>query len=95
MSARVQATTKPNFTLESINTLLDHVRMLSEAVTQIQNEQGSMDQTQVDTLITSIKGTAPVPKAPHVYSRNPVQVESKSIINYGIAVGAKRFIYAT
>ena len=71
------------------------MRTLLVAVTQIQTGQGSMDQTQIDTLIASIKVTAPVPKTPSVYARNPGQVDSNSIINYGSALGTKRYIYAT
>ena len=48
-----------------------------------------MDQTQMDTLIVSNKGTAPVPKAPPVYARNPGQVDANSFIDYGSSVGAK------
>ena len=54
-----------------------------------------MDQNQMDTLIASIQGTAPVPKSPPVYARNPGQVESNSIIYYSSAVGTKMYIYAT
>ena len=71
------------------------MKMLSAAVTQIQTGYGSMDQTQMYTLIASIKGTAPVTKPPYVYVRNPVQIYSNLIIYYGIAVGAKRYRYTT
>ena len=36
-----------------------------------------------------------MPKPPPVYARNPGQVESNSIIDYGSAVGAKRYTYTT
>ena len=54
-----------------------------------------MDQTQVETLIVSIKGTSLVSKAPPVYDRNPGQLYAKSIINYGSSVGANRCRYVT
>ena len=54
-----------------------------------------MGQTQMDALITSIQGTAPVPKPPPVYTRNTGQVDSDSIIDYGSAVGTTRYRYAT
>ena len=54
-----------------------------------------MDQTQMDTLILSIKVTDPVPKPPPVYTHNTGQVNSNSVINFGSAMGAKRYIYAT
>ena len=54
-----------------------------------------MDQTQMDALIASIQGTAPVPNQPLVYARNPIQVDSSNIIDYGSAVGIKRYRYAT
>ena len=54
-----------------------------------------MDQNQMDALIASIQGTAPVPKPRPIYARNPGQVESIKIINYSSAVGAKRYRYAT
>ena len=95
MSARVQATTNPNVAQESIHALLEHMRTLSAAVTQIQTGQGYVYQTQMDTLIASIKDTYPVPKPPPVYARNPGQVHFNSIINYDSAVGAKRYRYAT
>ena len=95
MSARAQATTNPNVTQESIEALVEHTRMLSAAVTQIQTGAGSMDQTQMDALIASIQGTAPVPKQPPVYVCNPGQVDSSKIIDYGSDVGAKRYRYAT
>ena len=91
MSARARATTNPNVAQESIDALLKHMRMLLAAVTQIQTGAGSMDQTQMDALVTSIQGTAPVPKQPPVYTRNPGQVDSSTIIDYGSAVGAKRY----
>ena len=95
MSARARATTNPTVAQESIDALLEHMRMLSAAVTQIQTGAGSMDQTQMDALVASIQGTAPVPKQPPVYARNPGQVDSSKIIDYGSAVGAKRYRYAT
>ena len=85
----------PNVAQESIDVLLEHMIMLSAAVTQIQTGQGSMDHTQMDTLIAPIQGTSPVPKTPPVYTRNPFQVDSNSIIDYGSAVGAKWYRYAT
>ena len=54
-----------------------------------------MDQTEIDTVITSIQGPYPVPKPPPVYARNPGHVDSNLIIDYGRAVGAKRYRYAT
>ena len=60
MSARARATTNPNVAQELIDALLEHMRMLSAAVTQIQTGAGSIDQTQMDALIASIQGTAPV-----------------------------------
>ena len=81
MSAQVWATKKPNITQESIDALLEHTRMLSAAFTQIQNGQGSTDQTKMDTLIAFIKGTPPLPKSPLVYARNLGQVYSNSIID--------------
>ena len=71
------------------------MKTLSSAVTHIQTGQGSMDETQMYTLVASIQGTAPVPKPPPVYTRNTVQVDSDSIIDYGSAVGATRYRYAT
>ena len=68
-------------TQESIEVLLEHMRTLLAAVTKIQTGTGSMDQTQMDTLIASIQGTAPVPKQQPVYARNSGQVDSKKIIN--------------
>ena len=85
----------PNVTQESIDSFLEHMRTMSAAVNHIQTVHGSMDQTQMYTLITSIKGTEPVPKSSPLYACNPVQVESKSIIYYGSAVGAKRYRYMT
>ena len=61
--------------------LLEYTRTLLEVVTQIQTGTGSMDQTQMDALIASIQGTAPVPKQPPVYARNPGQVDSIKIID--------------
>ena len=78
---------------ESIDTLLKHMSMLFTAVTQIRTVQCSMDQTQMDTLITSIQGIAPVPKAPPVYARNPVQLDANPIVDYGSSVVAKRYRY--
>ena len=49
----------------------------------------------MDALITSIQGTAPVPKPKPVYARNNGQVDSINIIDYNSAVGAKRYRYAT
>ena len=69
--------------------------MLSAAVTQIQTGTGSMDQTQMDTIIASIQGTSPVQKPQPVCARNPVQVDSIKIMDYGSSVGAKRYRYAT
>ena len=71
------------------------MRTLSTEVTQIQTGTGSMDQTQMDALIASIQGTSPVPKPQPVYACNPDQVDSRKIIDYGSAVGAKRYRYAT
>ena len=87
--------TNPNVTQESIKALLEHMRTLLDAVTQIQTGTGSMDQTQMESLIASIQGTSPVPKPQPVYARNPGQLDSIKIINYGSAVGAKRYSYAT
>ena len=95
MSARVQSTTNPNVTQESINMLLEHMRTLLEAVTQIQTGQGSVDQTKMDALVASIQGTTPVPKPSPIYTRNPGQIDSNKIINYVSDVGAKRYSYAT
>ena len=89
MSAQVRATTKPNVTQEYINELLEHIRTMLAAVTYIQTRQGSMDQTQMETLIASIKGRTPVPIPPPVYAFSPGQVDSNSIIDYGSAVGKK------
>ena len=49
----------------------------------------------MDTLIASIQGTAPVTKPQPIYALNLVQVESRNIIDYGSAVGANRYRYAT
>ena len=68
---------------------------LSAAVTHIQTEQESMDQTQMYTLIASRKCTTPVLKPPPIYARNPGQVDSNSVINYDSDVVAKRYRYAT
>ena len=87
--------TNPNVTHESIGALLEHMRTLSAAVTQIQTGQGSMDQTQMDTLILSIKGTAPVPNEQPFCAHNSGQVDTNSIIDYGSSVGSKRYRYAT
>ena len=95
MSAQVQATMNPNVAQESIDVLLEHMIMLSAAVTQIQTGQGSMGRTLIDTLIVSIQGTAPVPKPRPVYSRNPIHLYSNSIIDYSSSMGAKRYRYAT
>ena len=54
-----------------------------------------MDQTQMDALIASIQGIAPVPKQPPVYACNTFQVDSSKIIDYVSAMGAKRYRYAT
>ena len=54
-----------------------------------------MDQNQMDTLITSIKGTDQVPKAAPVYARNLGQVDSNSTIDYGSDMSANRYRYAT
>ena len=95
MSSRSQAKTNPNVTQESIKALLEHMRTMSAAVTQIQTGTGSMDQTQMDALIPSIQGIAPVPKPQPVYACNHVQVDSSKIMDYGSAVGTKRYRYAT
>ena len=95
MSAWAQATTNPNVTQESIEALLKHMRTLSSAVTQILIGTGSMDQTQMDALIFSIQVTAPVPKPQPVYPRNHGQVNARKIVDYGSAVGTKRYRYAT
>ena len=71
------------------------MRMMLAAVTQIQKGAGSMDQTQMNALVASIQGTAPVPKQPPVYAHNPGQVDSSKIIDYDSAVGEKRYRYAT
>ena len=94
MSTQAQATMNPNVTQESIEALLKHMRTLSTVVTQIQTGTGSMDQTQMDALITSTHATAPVPKPQPVYARNPGQVSS-NIVDHGSAVIAKRYRYAT
>ena len=75
--------------------LLEYTRTLLEVVTQIQTGTGSMDQTQMDALIASIQGTAPMPKPQPVYTRNPGRVDSINIIDYVSAVGAKRYRYTT
>ena len=49
----------------------------------------------MDTLISSINGTAPVPKAPPGYTRNTGQVDSDLIIDYISTVGAKKYRYET
>ena len=49
----------------------------------------------MDALIVSIQGTSPVPKPQPVYTCNPGQVDSCKIIDYGSAVGAKRYRYAS
>ena len=49
----------------------------------------------MDALIASIQGTAPVPKPPPFYARNNGQVDSNKIIDYGRAVGTKRYRYVT
>ena len=54
-----------------------------------------MDKTQMETLIASIQGTAPVPKPPPVYALNPVQIDYTKITDYSSAAGAKRYRYAT
>ena len=68
---------------------------LTQAVNQIQSGQGTMDQTQLDTLVASIQGNAPSPKPTPVYARNPGQLEVDSIIDYSSSTGAKRYRYAT
>ena len=95
MSARARARTNPNVTQGSIEALLKHMSMLSAAFTQIETGAGSMYQTKMDALIASIQGKAPVPKQPPVYALYPGQVDSSKIIDYGSAVGAKRYRYAT
>ena len=85
----------PNATQESIYALLEHMRTLLAAITQIQIGQVSMYQTQLDTLIASMKGKSPVPKLPPVYDHNPGLVDSNKIIDYISSVGAKRYRYAT
>ena len=54
-----------------------------------------MDQTQMDTLIVSIKGKSPVPKSPPIYACNPYQVDANSTIDYSRSVISKRYRYAT
>ena len=71
------------------------MRTMLAAVTQIQTVQGYMDQKQIYTLITSIKGKYTVLKAPPVYARNPDQVYANSIIDCSISVVAKIYRYAT
>ena len=95
MSARARPTTNPNVTQESIEALLENMRTMLAAVTQIQTVTRSMDQTQMDALVASIQGIAPVPKQQTVYARKPGQVDSINIINYGSAMGAKRYRYTT
>ena len=85
----------PTISQESIDALLAHMSTLSQAVNQIQSGQGSMDQTQLDTLVASIQGNAPTPKPTPVYARNPGQLEVDSIIDYSTSTGAKRYRYAT
>ena len=71
------------------------MRTLSAAITQIQTGKGFMYQTQLDALIEYIQSTSPVPKPLPVYARNPGQVDSNKIIDYGSAAGKKRYRYAT
>ena len=68
---------------------------LLAAVTHIQTRTGDMDQNQMDALIASIQGIAPLPKPQPVYAHNPGQVDSSKIIDYVSAVGAKKYRYAT
>ena len=87
--------TNPNSTQELINTFLKHMITLLAAITYIRTRKGSMDQTKMNTLIASIKGTVPVPKVPPLDARNPGQLDANSIVGYGRSVVDKRYRYAT
>ena len=76
---------------ETIDALLAHMSTLSQAITKIQSEKGSMDQAQLNTHVTSIQGDAPAQKPTPAYAHNHGQLELDSIIDYASTNGAKRY----